>query len=187
MHLRVSALAIFWETPLNWSTTWYNKLLECQLLYALLHYLSRPVNMVANSILPLWKTLIFCDFENAFPRKCSGHFLGNSTQVKYYGVLQTGLVSASVLICTPLFMTCIHGRKFDIIMIMWKIDIFQFSECTSAWVLCPFSREAPLKWITPRYYKPAEYSISFSTQFFATCHALQTWSQNRIFTPAKKK
>jgi len=111
MHVRVSATAIFWETPLNWTTIGYYKLVECQRLYSFLHHLPRPVNMVENSIFPLWERSIFCNFQNASPRKCSRHFLRNSTPLKYYRVLQTGRVSGSVLIRWPLAMTCKHGRK----------------------------------------------------------------------------
>ena len=123
MHLRVSALVIFWETPLNWSTIGYYKLVQCQLLHSFVHHLQWPANMVEKSILPwLWERSIFFNFQNACPRKCSGHFLRNSTQLKYYRILQTGRVSASILISTPLAMTCEHGPKIDIsIMGEWSI------------------------------------------------------------------
>jgi len=54
------------------------------------------------------------NFQNACPRKCSAHFLRNSTQLEYSRILQTGGVSAATLISTPLVMTCKHGRKVDI-------------------------------------------------------------------------
>ena len=39
MHVRVSALAIFRQTPLSYSTILYYKLVEYQLPYSLLHHL----------------------------------------------------------------------------------------------------------------------------------------------------
>ncbi len=58
--------------------------------------------------------LDFFDFQNASSRKCSGHFPRNSTQLNNPTVLQTGAVSAAVLISTPLAMTCEHRRKIEI-------------------------------------------------------------------------
>ena len=114
MHLRVSAPAIFWETSLNWSTVGYNKLLQYQLLYSFVSHLQWPANMVEKSILPwLWERSIFFNFQNASPRKCSGHFLSNSTLLNYSRILQTGRVSASVLIPTPLVMTCEKCRNIE--------------------------------------------------------------------------
>ena len=56
----------------------------------------------------------FFDFQNACPRKWCGHFHSNSSELKYFVVLQTGRVSASVLIATPLDMTCGHRQKIEI-------------------------------------------------------------------------
>ncbi len=64
----------------------------------------------------------FCNFQNACPRKSSGLFLRNFTQLKYWRILQTGGVSASVLTPIPLAMTFKHGRKINIIMIMGEVD-----------------------------------------------------------------
>ena len=58
--------------------------------------------------------LDFFDFQHASPRKCSGHFPRNATQLNNPTVLQTGRVSAAVLISTPLAMTYEHGQKIEI-------------------------------------------------------------------------
>ena len=57
MHLRVSALAIFRETPLSCCTHGYYKLVEYQLLYTFVHHLPGPVNMVKISIFSLYFTV----------------------------------------------------------------------------------------------------------------------------------
>ena len=53
MHVRVSAVAIFCETPLSNSTHGYYKLVEYQLLYSFVPHLPGPLNMVAKIELPL--------------------------------------------------------------------------------------------------------------------------------------
>ena len=109
MHLRVSALAISRETLLSDTTAGYYKLVEYQLPYSFLHHLPWPANMVENpKFTSLWDRWIFCNFQNACPRNCSGHFPRYSTQLHYSRILQTGRVSASVLTHTPLDMTCKH-------------------------------------------------------------------------------
>lgn len=81
--LWINGMTIFCETPLNWSMPAYNKLVEYQLLDSFLHYLPWPLKMVEKSIFaPFWERSIFCHFQNASPRKWSGHFLRNSTQSK---------------------------------------------------------------------------------------------------------
>ena len=179
MHLRVSALLIFRETPPNWSTVGYHKLVEFQLRYSFLSYLPWPINMVENMKFPwMGEIMIFCNFQNACPRKCACKFLGNSIKLKYSVILHTGRVSASVLTRTPLHMTCEHGRKI-VISIMGLIDFLQFSECMSALVRMPFSEKLQsievlcdtIKW----------YSISLCTHFYPNCHALQTWSKNQTY------
>ena len=178
MHVRISAKAIFWETPLKWSTLAYYKLVEYQLMYSFLHYLRWPVNMLENRYfhygrgrffaifkmhlricvqLIFWETLLkwstlgyfklvryqllnsfvqhfpwslnmlenvifasqldrsfFCNFQHASPRKCSGHFVQNCTQLYYCGILQTGQVWATVRISIPLAMIAEHARKINI-------------------------------------------------------------------------
>ena len=54
MHLLVSAVAIFCETPLNYTTRGYYKLVEYQRLYSFLHHFTRPVNMAEKSKFPFW-------------------------------------------------------------------------------------------------------------------------------------
>ena len=87
MLLCVSALIIFCETPLNWTTRGYYRLIQFQLLYSFLHHMPWPVNRVENTKIPLWERSIFCNFQNASPRKCCDHFLRNSTQSKYSRIL----------------------------------------------------------------------------------------------------
>ncbi len=53
----------------------------------------------------------FFDFQNRSPRKLCGHFRWNSTELQSTMVLQPGGVSSSLLISTPLVMTCQHGPK----------------------------------------------------------------------------
>ena len=74
----------------------------------------------------------FCNFRNACLRKCVGHFLRNSTQLRYTRVLQTGRVSASVLIRTPLVMACKHG-KIEI-CIMGDLDFLHFVDVRDIYV-----------------------------------------------------
>ena len=49
MHVLVSALAIFRETVLSYTTHGYYKLVEYQLLYLVVHHLPSPVNMLEKS------------------------------------------------------------------------------------------------------------------------------------------
>ncbi len=48
MQFLSHGLAISWETPLNWSTVGYYKLVNSQLQYVFLHLLPTPLNMVKN-------------------------------------------------------------------------------------------------------------------------------------------
>ncbi len=80
------------------------------------------VNLAEKLKFPLWERSIFCNFENPSPRQCSGSFLRNSTQWKYYRILHTDRVSASVLIDSALAMTCEHDRKIE--MSLWESRFF---------------------------------------------------------------
>ena len=131
-HVRASAMAIFRETPLNYTTTEYYNLVLHQPLWLFLHHCHDLLTWSRNTDISILVRSIFCYFQNASPRKCSGHFLRNSTQLKYCRILQTGRVSASVLISIPLTITCEHGRKIDITMIMGEVNFLQFSKCISA-------------------------------------------------------
>ncbi len=124
MHLRVSAWAIFDETPSNESNIGYYKLIEYQLQYAFLHHLPWPVNMVEIFKCPLWDMLIFCDFQNPSPRQCYVLFAWYSCQLSSHRILQTGKVSASTLICTPLAMACQHAPKIEIPLKIYQNHVF---------------------------------------------------------------
>jgi len=79
---------------------------------------------------PLLDSSIFCNFQNASLRKCSGHCPRNSTQLKYSRILQTGTVSACVLISTSHAMTCEH--VWSKIVFRGFCDFLKFSKCMSA-------------------------------------------------------
>ena len=59
------------------------------------------------------KSMDFRDFQNASPRKCRRQFLSYSTQLKYYGVVQSGRLSASVLFSILPSCTSEVGQKLD--------------------------------------------------------------------------
>ena len=65
------------------------------------------------------KIMIFCDFQNASPRKWSGHLRWNSTELNYSRVLQLDIVSASVLFCMPLYMTTEHCQNIIDFLEKW--------------------------------------------------------------------
>jgi len=173
-HVRAVCLCCkkhFWEdfwAPMDWNVS---TCISCkfQKKRVFLFHVPHCLNMVEKWYFPLWERSIWCNFQNASPRKCSGHFPANFTQLKYYWVLQTGRVSASVLIRTPLAMTCEHGvvksRNFG-------VNMRQFSKCISAEVLWPFSEKLhPVKLLkgTTNWS-----SISFCTHSHTTCHDLWT-------------
>ena len=132
MHLRVSALTIFRETPLNYTTLGYYKLVEYQLLYSLLHHLPWLANMVEKSkIYVIMGYVDFCNLRNACPPQCCGHFLRNPTQLHSSRILHTGTTSALILISIALTMTCKDCRKIEISKSR-KRRFFQFSKFVSA-------------------------------------------------------
>lgn len=66
-----------------------------------------PVNLGMLVVIYIMGEVDFDTFENACPRRCSGDFGKNFTELKYPEMLQTGrVISASVLISSPLAMTC---------------------------------------------------------------------------------
>jgi len=79
---------------------------------------------ITNIQVAYGRTSIFCNFQNASPLKCSGHFPRNSTQLHSSTILQTGRVSASVLF-PILAMTCEHARIIEI-SIMREVNFWEF-------------------------------------------------------------
>ena len=121
----------------------------------------------------------FCNFQNASPRECSGRIPRNSTHLQYSWILQTGRVTAYVLIFTSLATTCEHGRKIEICFIMGDVDFVQFSKCISGWMLRPFSDTLHSRTLlvdTTNWY-----SNSLCNHFYTTRHHLWTWAKNRNF------
>ena len=115
------------------------------------------------------------DFQNACPPKWCGQFRWNSIELNYSGVLQIDAVSVFLFIRTPLCTTCEHGRKIEN-SIMGEIDFFRFPKSISSKVVWPFSSK--LYWIKLSQGSTYWSSITFCTDFCATCHALWTWSKN---------
>ena len=60
-----------------------------------------------------WQIMIFCDFQNASPRKWCCLFRWNCTELNYSMVLQTDGVTAFELIPTPLCITSELGHFVD--------------------------------------------------------------------------
>jgi len=105
--------------------------------------------------------LSFCNFQNASPHKSSGHFPRNSTQLYNSRLLQTGRVWASVLVPTPLAMTCEHGRKIEFVHnygICRFFAIFKMHLRVSALTIF---RETLLSYTTRAYYKVVEYQLLY--------------------------
>jgi len=72
-----------------------------------------PSEHSQKSWYPIMETqnVIFINFQNACPRKWCGHFRWNSTESKYYRVLQTDVVTASVLFPISKNFTSEHSQK----------------------------------------------------------------------------
>ena len=140
---------------------------------------------LVTHVLKMWKNQscsrersIFCNFQNASPHNCSGHFPRNSTQLHYSRVLHTGRVSASVLNLTPLAMTCEHGPKIEIsIMGYWW-----YFRCS--WCLHVLKKIHPSVFVGSNqlYGDRRSFSQSFRkiTFFFLTLLMAPTWASEHI-------
>ena len=170
MHVRVSAPAIFWDTPLNWSSLWYYQLVEYQLLYCFLRHLPWPVKMVKKSKFPLWDRSIFCNFKNASPRKCSVIFW--ETPLNWSALGYCKLVEFQRLYSFLPRLTCpVYMVEKPTKITMSEItNIFQLSKCMSASLLWPFSET--LHSITLLYGTTNWHIISYHTHVYPTYHDL---------------
>ena len=170
-HVLASDLAISWQTPLNWSTLWYFKLMELQHLSSFLSQKFWPLNSPKNvSCAQLWDIMILVDFQNHHPRKCWGCFPRNSTRLKYSRILQTDGVTASALFAISKIFTSEQGYTTGSRIMGYHRYGSIFKTLVRAQVLWTFpSKLDSIKVVT---HTTVWWSFSFCTHFYTTYHDL---------------
>ena len=118
------------QTFRKWSTTYVNRvhvvccLREIRSKRSFVSHLEYQGTLVsAFQTKTYWS--IFCNFQNACPRKCSGHFLTNCTQLNYLGYYK--------LVEYQLLYSFIHH-------LLWRVNMVENSKFAQLWETSIFGK-----------------------------------------------